>query len=131
MMLCSALNEINTPEVAIHAVEDKIEYINTYYQAPFKYMHAPTDLPHFFKYAACLFCAKVLTSFLSKKSAGKKTAKIAVEVALTGHLLASRRYTNDVPNIIECLTNTGINPFMRSGKGTLTLATIPQEYRNK
>jgi type IV pilus assembly protein PilB len=44
----------------------------------------------------------------------KETAGIAVEAALTGHLLISTLHTNDAPSTIARLTDMGIEPFMIS-----------------
>jgi type IV pilus assembly protein PilB len=43
-----------------------------------------------------------------------ETAQIAVEAALTGHLLFSTLHTNDAPGTIARLTDMGIEPFMIS-----------------
>ena len=44
----------------------------------------------------------------------KETASIAIEAALTGHLLFSTLHTNDAPSSITRLTEMGIEPFMVS-----------------
>jgi type IV pilus assembly protein PilB len=44
----------------------------------------------------------------------KETANIAVEAALTGHLLISTLHTNDAPSTVARLTDMGIEPFMIS-----------------
>jgi type IV pilus assembly protein PilB len=41
-----------------------------------------------------------------------ETAKIAVEAALTGHLVLSTLHTNDAPSAITRLTEMGIEPFL-------------------
>jgi type IV pilus assembly protein PilB len=41
-----------------------------------------------------------------------ETAKIAVESALTGHLVLSTLHTNDAPSAITRLTEMGIAPFL-------------------
>jgi type IV pilus assembly protein PilB len=40
------------------------------------------------------------------------TAKIAIEAALTGHLVLSTLHTNDAPSAITRLTEMGIAPFL-------------------
>ncbi|MBL7995247.1 type II secretion system ATPase GspE [bacterium] len=42
----------------------------------------------------------------------KETAHIAVESALTGHLVFSTLHTNDAPSAINRLTDMGIEPFL-------------------
>ena len=44
----------------------------------------------------------------------KETAGIAVEAALTGHMLFSTLHTNDAPTTVSRLTEMGIEPFMIS-----------------
>lgn len=41
-----------------------------------------------------------------------ETAQIAVEAALTGHLVLSTLHTNDAPSAITRLTEMGIEPFL-------------------
>lgn len=41
-----------------------------------------------------------------------ETAQIAVEAALTGHLLLSTLHTNDAPSAVTRLTEMGIEPFL-------------------
>jgi type IV pilus assembly protein PilB len=42
----------------------------------------------------------------------RETAQIAVESALTGHLVLSTLHTNDAPSAITRLTEMGIEPFL-------------------
>jgi type II secretory ATPase GspE/PulE/Tfp pilus assembly ATPase PilB-like protein len=42
----------------------------------------------------------------------KETAHIAIESALTGHLVFSTLHTNDAPSAINRLTDMGIEPFL-------------------
>jgi len=44
----------------------------------------------------------------------KETAQIAIEAALTGHLVFSTLHTNDAPGAITRLTEMGIQPFLTS-----------------
>jgi type IV pilus assembly protein PilB len=44
----------------------------------------------------------------------EETAEIAVEAALTGHLLVSTLHTNDAPSTVARLTDMEIEPFMIS-----------------
>ena len=41
-----------------------------------------------------------------------ETARIAIESALTGHLVLSTLHTNDAPSAITRLTEMGIEPFL-------------------
>ena len=44
----------------------------------------------------------------------RETAGIAVEAALTGHMLFSTLHTNDAPTTVSRLTEMGVEPFMIS-----------------
>jgi type IV pilus assembly protein PilB len=44
----------------------------------------------------------------------RETAQIAIEAALTGHLVLSTLHTNDAPSTVTRLTEMGIEPFLVS-----------------
>ncbi|MDO8886747.1 ATPase, T2SS/T4P/T4SS family, partial [Candidatus Oleimmundimicrobium sp.] len=52
----------------------------------------------------------------------KETALIAVESALTGHLVLSTLHTNDAPSAITRLTEMGIEPFLTASAVDCVLA---------
>ncbi|MBL7962096.1 Flp pilus assembly complex ATPase component TadA, partial [bacterium] len=52
----------------------------------------------------------------------KETAHIAVESALTGHLVFSTLHTNDAPSAINRLTDMGIEPFLTASAVSGVLA---------
>ena len=110
MTLYSALNEINSPDICIRTAEDPIEYT----------LHGLLQMQMQRKIG--LTFATALRSFLRQdpdvilggEMRDKETAGIAVEAALTGHLLFSTLHTNDAPTTISRLTEMGIEPFMIS-----------------
>jgi type IV pilus assembly protein PilB len=51
-----------------------------------------------------------------------ETARIAVESALTGHLLLSTLHTNDAPSAMTRLTEMGIEPFLTASAVTCVVA---------
>lgn len=51
-----------------------------------------------------------------------ETALIAIEAALTGHLVLSTLHTNDAPSAITRLTEMGIEPFLTASAITCVLA---------
>jgi len=110
MTLYSALNEINSPELVIRTAEDPIEYtlpgINQ------MQMHRQIGLT--FASALRAFLRQDPDIILVGEIRDKETANIAVEAALTGHLLISTLHTNDAPSTIARLTDMGIEPFMIS-----------------
>lgn len=110
MTLYSALNEINTPDICIRTAEDPIEYT------------LPGLLQMQMQRKIGLTFASALRSFLRQdpdvilvgEIRDRETAGIAVEAALTGHLLFSTLHTNDAPTTVSRLTEMGIEPFMIS-----------------
>lgn len=110
MTLYSALNEINTADICIRTAEDPIEYT------------LPGLLQMQMQRKIGLTFAAALRSFLRQdpdvilvgEIRDKETAGIAVEAALTGHMLFSTLHTNDAPTTVSRLTEMGIEPFMIS-----------------
>jgi type IV pilus assembly protein PilB len=110
MTLYSALNEINTPDVVIRTAEDPIEY--TLPGLNQMQMHRQIGLT--FATALRAFLRQDPDIILVGEIRDRETAGIAVEAALTGHLLLSTLHTNDAPTTISRLTEMGIEPFMVS-----------------
>jgi len=52
----------------------------------------------------------------------KETAEIAIEAALTGHLMLSTLHTNDAPSTVTRFIEMGIEPFMVSSSLVLVCA---------
>jgi len=52
----------------------------------------------------------------------QETAKLAIESALTGHLVFSTLHTNDAPGAVSRLTEMGIEPFLISSSLVCVLA---------
>jgi type IV pilus assembly protein PilB len=108
--LYSALAELNDPDVNISTAEDPIEY----------------DLPRINQVQAHkeigLDFARILRAFLRQdpdiilvgETRDKETAKIAVEAALTGHLVFTTLHTNDAAGAFTRLGEMGIEPFLMS-----------------
>lgn len=108
--LYSALAELNKPDVNILTVEDPIEYD----LAGINQVQVNADIG--------LDFARVLRAFLRQdpdimlvgETRDKETAKIAVEAALTGHLVFTTLHTNDAPSAFVRLIEMGIEPFLIS-----------------
>ena len=106
--LYATLNIVSKPEVNVITVEDPVEYripgINQVQANP----------------KAGLTFAAALRSILRSdpdivllgEIRDKETAHIAIEAALTGHLVLSTLHTNDAPSAIVRLTEMGIEPFL-------------------
>ncbi|PTY05527.1 secretion system protein E [Opitutaceae bacterium EW11] len=110
MTLYSALNEVNSPELVIRTAEDPIEYT----LAGINQMQMHRQIGLTFANALRAFLRQDPDIILVGEIRDKETANIAVEAALTGHLLLSTLHTNDAPSTIARLTDMGIEPFMIS-----------------
>jgi type IV pilus assembly protein PilB len=108
--LYSALAELNSVDVNISTVEDPIEYD----LAGINQVQVNSDIG--------LDFARVLRAFLRQdpdiilvgETRDKETAKIAVEAALTGHLVFTTLHANDAPATFMRLMEMGIEPFLVS-----------------
>ncbi len=106
--LYAALNRINSPEKNIVTIEDPIEY-----QLPM--VNQVQVNPK-----AGLTFASGLRSVLRQdpdiimvgEIRDAETAQIAVQAALTGHLVFSTLHTNDSPGAIIRLLDFGVQPFL-------------------
>ena len=122
--LYSGLAELNDPDVNISTAEDPIEY----------------DLPRINQVQAHkeigLDFARILRAFLRQdpdiilvgETRDKETAKIAVEAALTGHLVFTTLHTNDAAGAFTRLGEMGIEPFLMSSS---TIGVIAQRLTRR
>jgi type IV pilus assembly protein PilB len=108
--LYAALGVLNTPEKNIITIEDPVEYqvagitqvqVNNKAGLGFatglrSMMRADPDI------------------IMVGEIRDRETAQIAVEAALTGHLVLSTLHTNDAPSAVTRLTEMGIEPFLVS-----------------
>ncbi len=110
MTLFSALREVADPTINIQTAEDPIEYtipgINQ------MQMHKAIGLT--FARALRAYLRMDPDIILVGEIRDTETAEIAVEAALTGHLLLSTLHTNDAPSTIARLTDMEVEPFMIS-----------------
>jgi type IV pilus assembly protein PilB len=106
--LYSALRELNDPSSKLITAEDPVEYdIDGIVQCQIK-----PDIE--------LTFARILRAMLRQdpdiilvgEIRDHETAKIAVEAALTGHLVFSTLHTNDAPSSIARLLDLGLEPFL-------------------
>lgn len=108
--LYSALNEANHIEVKIITTEDPVEYDIA------GIMQCQVNAEVGLTYSAAL--RSILRQDPNKVLVGeirdKETAGIAVEAALTGHLVFSTLHTNDSAGSIARLIDMGIEPFLIS-----------------
>ena len=110
MTLFSALKEIVSPEINVQTAEDPIEYT----LAGVNQMQTHKAIGLSFATALRSFLRMDPDVILVGEIRDQETAEIAIEAALTGHLLLSTLHTNDAPSTIARFTDMGIDPFMIS-----------------
>ena len=122
--LYSSLNEINSPEINISTAEDPVEYD----LAGLCQVQTHTDIG--------LDFARILRAFLRQdpdvilvgETRDTETAKIAVEAALTGHLVFTTLHTNDAPSAFTRLQEMGVEPFLMANS---TIGIIAQRLARR
>jgi type IV pilus assembly protein PilB len=107
MTLYSALGEVNTPDVNIQTAEDPIEYT----LAGINQMQMNRQIGLTFERALRCYLRMDPDVILVGEIRDKETAQIAVEAALTGHLLVSTLHTNDAPSTISRIGEMGVECF--------------------
>ncbi|HEX7806784.1 MAG TPA: ATPase, T2SS/T4P/T4SS family [Cellulomonas sp.] len=122
--LYATLNAVSRPEINVITVEDPVEYrldgINQVQVNP----------------KAGLNFASALRSILRSdpdvvligEVRDHETAQIAIEAALTGHMVLSTLHTNDAPSAITRLIEMGIEPFL---VGSALDAVVAQRLARK
>ena len=116
--LYAALSKINTPKVNIVTLEDPVEYampgINQVQINP----------------QAGLTFASGLRSFLRQdpniimvgEIRDKETTELAIQAALTGHLVFSTIHTNDAAGVLPRLLDLGAEPFLLASSMNTAMA---------
>jgi type II secretory ATPase GspE/PulE/Tfp pilus assembly ATPase PilB-like protein len=110
MTLYAALNEINSPESKILTAEDPIEYT----LQGINQLQVKREIGLTFASTLRCFLRQDPDIILVGEIRDTETAEIAVEAALTGHLLFSTLHTNDACSTITRLTEIGIEPYLIS-----------------
>ncbi|HTT56096.1 MAG TPA: ATPase, T2SS/T4P/T4SS family [Opitutaceae bacterium] len=107
MTLYSALGEVNTPDMNIQTAEDPIEYT----LVGINQMQMNRQIGLTFARALRCYLRMDPDVILVGEIRDQETAEIAMEAALTGHLLLSTLHTNDAPSTISRFTEMGVEPF--------------------
>ncbi|MBI4597511.1 MAG: type II/IV secretion system protein [Candidatus Omnitrophica bacterium] len=106
--LYACLNKLNTPERKLITTEDPVEYdIDRLIQVA---VNPKIELT----FAMCL--RSILRHdpdvIMVGEIRDQETAQIAVQAALTGHLVFSTLHTNDAPGAVTRLLDMGLEPFL-------------------
>ncbi len=108
--LYGALDKINSPDRKIITVEDPVEYqlkgVNQIQVKPRIGLHFADALRHIVRQDPDVIMIGEIRDL--------ETAEIAVQSALTGHLVFSTLHTNDAPSAITRLLDLGVESFLLS-----------------
>jgi type IV pilus assembly protein PilB len=106
--LYGALRELHTPEKNIITIEDPVEYqINGITQLQ---VHNKSGLTFASGLRSMMRADPDI--LMVGEIRDRETAQVAIEGALTGHMVLSTLHTNDAPTAITRLTEMGIEPFL-------------------
>jgi general secretion pathway protein E len=108
--LYGALDKINSPDKKIITVEDPVEYqlkgINQIQVKPQIGLNFANTLRHIVRQDPDIIMIGEVRDL--------ETAEIAIQSALTGHLVFSTLHTNDAPSAITRLLDMGVENFLLS-----------------
>ena len=108
--LYAALQLLNKENVNIMTVEDPVEY-----QFPgMRQVHVNPKSGLTFAVAVRSFLRQDPNIIMVGEIRDRETAEIAVQSALTGHLVLSTIHTNDAATVFTRLINMGVEPFLIS-----------------
>jgi type IV pilus assembly protein PilB len=116
--LYSVLSELNKESENIMTAEDPVEYnfmgINQVQMHEDIGLTFATSLRSFLRQDPDIIMVGEIRDF--------ETAQIAIQAALTGHLVLSTLHTNDAPGTVTRIIDMGIEPFLISSSVILVLA---------
>lgn len=116
--LYAVLSAINTPDINIITIEDPVEYqLDGISQIQ---VNPKIDLT--FARGLRSIVRQDPDVLLIGEIRDKETADIAVQSALTGHLVFSTLHTNDATSAITRLVDIGVEPFLISSSVTAVMA---------
>jgi general secretion pathway protein E len=108
--LYSSLKELATPEVNVCTVEDPIEMI----EPLFNQMQVQANIGVDFAAGVRTLMRQDPDIIMVGEIRDRDTADMAVQAALTGHLVLSTLHTNDAPTAVTRLLDLGVPPYLLS-----------------
>jgi len=116
--LYAAINRTNDITTNLITVEDPVEYR----LAGLSQVHVNEKAGLTFAAALRSILRQDPDTVMIGEIRDKETGTIAIEAALTGHLVLSTLHTNDAPSAVTRLTEMGIEPFLTASAITCVLA---------
>lgn len=108
--LYAALTEVNKPEINIQTAEDPVEYM----LRGINQMQMHRDIGLTFAAALRSYLRQDPDVIMVGEIRDRETAEMAIEAALTGHLMFSTLHTNDAVGTVARFLDMGIQPFLVS-----------------
>jgi type IV pilus assembly protein PilB len=106
--LYAALNELNRPDRKIITAENPVEY----HMKGVNQCHVNERAGLTFALILRAMLRQAPNIILVGEIRDRETAEIAIQAALTGHLVFSTLHTNDAPSAITRLIDMGVPPFL-------------------
>jgi type IV pilus assembly protein PilB len=106
--LYSAINELNRPDRKIITAEDPVEYNFT----GINQCQVRDDIGLTFANILRAMLRQAPNVILVGEIRDLEVAEVAIQAALTGHLVFSTLHTNDAPSAITRLIDMGVKPFL-------------------
>lgn len=106
--LYSTLKSLATPEVNLCTIEDPIEMV----EPAFNQMQVQHNIDLTFASGVRALLRQDPDIIMVGEIRDLETAEVAIEAALTGHLVLSTLHTNDAPTAITRLQELGIPPYL-------------------
>lgn len=112
------LSQINTEDINIVTLEDPIEY----YLPGINQSQVRPDINYTFATGLRSILRQDPDVILVGEIRDGETASLAVQSALTGHIVFSTLHTNDAPGAIPRLIDMGVEPFLLSASLQVVIA---------
>jgi general secretion pathway protein E len=106
--LYSTLKQLAVPEVNVCSVEDPIEMV----EPAFNQMQVQTAIGVDFASGIRTLMRQDPDIIMVGEIRDLETAEMAIQAALTGHLVLSTLHTNDAPSAITRMIDLGVPPFL-------------------
>jgi len=106
--LYTSLKQLAKPEVNVCTIEDPIELV----EPSFNQMQVQQKIDLDFATGVKTLLRQDPDIIMVGEIRDRETAEMAVQAALTGHLVLSTLHTNDAPSAIARLTEIGVPPYL-------------------
>jgi general secretion pathway protein E len=106
--LYSALRQLARPEINVCTIEDPIEMV----EPAFNQMQVQPAIDLDFASGVRTLLRQDPDIIMIGEIRDRETADVAIQAALTGHLVLSTLHTNDAPSAVTRLMDLGVEPYL-------------------